>query len=377
MTQFNGLGMSMATLSKLSKAKSRSICAENFTGEAGKGGMATEGTGAMPGRDLGQGWKMSPSIEIAPGETFVLADIKTGGAIQQMWFASIDDVKLRDLIIRIYWDDQESPSVEVPMGDFFCCGLNNYAHVDSLPVSVNPGRALNCFWEMPYQKSARITLENRDPLQKATVYYQINYTETEVPDDCAYFHAQFRRTNPVPYKGLHTLLDGVEGQGQYVGTYMTWGVNNNGWWGEGEIKFFIDDDGEFPTICGTGTEDYFLGSHNYDIGVAIKSRESAYSAYSTAYAGVPEVQRPDGVYNSQHRFGMYRWHIPDPIRFEKSIKVNIQALGWRDFGNWGGDVNKRRYLPLQDDVSSVSFWYQILPTVAFPALLHRDLMEIN
>lgn len=294
-----------------------------------------------------------------------------------MWFASIDDVKLRDLIIRIYWDDQESPSVEVPMGDFFCCGLNNYAHVDSLPVSVNPGRALNCFWEMPYQKSARITLENRDPLQKATVYYQINYTETEVPDDCAYFHAQFRRTNPVPYKGLHTLLDGVEGQGQYVGTYMTWGVNNNGWWGEGEIKFFIDDDGEFPTICGTGTEDYFLGSHNYDIGVAIKSRESAYSAYSTAYAGVPEVQRPDGVYNSQHRFGMYRWHIPDPIRFEKSIKVNIQALGWRDFGNWGGDVNKRRYLPLQDDVSSVSFWYQILPTVAFPALLHRDLMEIN
>jgi hypothetical protein len=377
MTQFNGLGMSMATLSKLSKAKSRSISAENFTGEAGKGGMATEGTGAMPGRDLGLGWKMSPSIEIEPGETFVLADIKTGGAIQQMWFASIDDVKLRDLIIRIYWDDQEFPSVEVPMGDFFCCGLNNYAHVDSLPVSVNPGRALNCFWEMPYQKSARITLENRDPLQKATVYYQINYTETEVPDDCAYFHAQFRRTNPVPYKGLHTLLDGIEGQGQYVGTYMTWGVNNNGWWGEGEIKFFIDDDGEFPTICGTGTEDYFLGSHNYDIGVAIKGRESAYSAYSTAYAGVPEVQRPDGVYKSQQRFGMYRWHIPDPIRFEKSLKVNIQALGWRDFGNWGGDVDKRKYLPLQDDVSSVSFWYQTLPTVAFPELLHRDLMEIN
>lgn len=377
MSQFNGLGMSMATLSKLSNAKSRSISAENFTGEPGKGGMATEGTGASPGRDLGQGWKISPSIEIEPNETFVLADIKTGGAIQQMWFASIDDVKLRDLIIRIYWDGQESPSVEVPMGDFFCCGLNNYAHVDSLPVSVNPGRALNCFWEMPYQKSARITLENRDPLQKATVYYQINYTETEVPDDCAYFHAQFRRTNPVPYKGLHTLLDGIEGQGQYVGTYMTWGVNNNGWWGEGEIKFFIDDDDEFPTICGTGTEDYFLGSHNYDIGVAIQGRESAYSAYSTAYAGVPEVQRPDGVYKSQHRFGMYRWHIPDPIRFEKSLKVNVQALGWRDFGNWGGDVTQRKYLPLQDDVSSVSFWYQTLPTVKFPELLHRDLMEIN
>lgn len=376
MSNFNGLGMNLGNLSRLSKAKSRSISPENFTGEAGRGGMATKGTGVMPGRDLGQGWKISPSVEIAPGEEFVLADIQQGGAIQQIWITSLGPKK-RDLILRMYWDDQEQPSVEVPIGDFFCNGLDDYAHVDSLPVSVNPGLAYNCFWEMPYQKKARITLENRDPHQTATAYYQINYTETEVPDDCAYFHAQFRRTNPIPYKGLHTLLDSVEGSGQYVGTYMIWGVNNSGWWGEGEIKFYMDDDTDFPTICGTGTEDYFLGSHNYDIGTAVPSRPKAYTEYTTAYAGVPQIQRPDGVYKSQHRFGMYRWHIPDPIRFKKRLKVNIQALGWRDFGNWGGDISQRRYLPLQDDVSSVSFWYQTLPTANFPELPGRDYLEVN
>ncbi|WP_207819206.1 glycoside hydrolase family 172 protein [Parashewanella curva] len=337
MDQFNGLGMNLGNLSRISFAKSRSISPENMTGEAGKGGMATEGMGAMPGRDLGQGWKISPSLEIDSNDTLTLADIHGSGAIQQIWLACIGPKK-RDLIFRMYWDDQSHPSVEVPLGDFFCCGLEDYAHVNSLPVCVNPGMAFNCFWEMPYRKNARITLENRDPLQKAVVYFQINYTETKVPKDCAYFHAQFRRTNPVPYKGLHTILDGVEGQGQYVGTYMTWGCNSNGWWGEGEVKFFMDEDQEFPTICGTGTEDYFLGSHNYDIGTAVPNRENAYTEYSTAYAGVPEVQRPDGVYRSQHRFGMYRWHIPDPIRFEKQLKVNVQALGWRDFGHWGGDV---------------------------------------
>ena len=376
MKEFNGLGMSLGNLSRLSSAKSRSISAENPTGESGKGGMATTGTGASAGRDLGQGWKISPSIEIDPEDSSVLANIGTGGAIQQIWITALGPKK-RDLILRMYWDGQEHPSVEVPLGDFFCCGLEKYAHVSSLPVCVNPGLAFNCFWEMPYRKNARITLENRDPLQKAIVYFQINYVETAVPDDLAYFHAQFRRTNPVPYKGLHTILDDVDGRGHYVGTYMTWGVNNSGWWGEGEIKFFIDDDTDFPSICGTGTEDYFLGSFNFDVGTAVPGEPSEYSEYTTPYAGVPEVQRPDGVYRSQQRFGMYRWHIVDPIRFEKQLSVNIQALGWRDFGNWGGDSSQRRYLPLQDDLSSVAFWYQTLPTRPFPELPHRDELEVN
>lgn len=377
MTEFNGLGMSLGNLSRLSSAKSRSISAENFTGEPGKGGMATEGVGSGPSADLGQGWKVSPAVMVPAGTTFTLADISTGGAIQQIWMTTIG-TKKRDLILRMYWDNQEQPSVEVPLGDFFCSGLEGYSHVSSLPVCVNPGLAYNCFWEMPYKEAARITIENRDPTKDAMVFYQINYTETEVPNDCAYFHAQFRRTNPVPYKGLHTLLDGVSGRGQYVGTYMIWGVNNNGWWGEGEIKFFMDDDEEFPTICGTGTEDYFLGSFNYDIGTAVPGEPNAYSEYTTPYAGVPEIHRPDGVYKSQQRFGMYRWHIPDPIRFESSLRVNIQALGWRNFrdGGWE-DMESRRYLPLQDDVSSVSFWYQTLPTAPFPELPSRELLEVN
>lgn len=377
MSKFNGLGVSVSNLSWLSDAKSRSISPENFTGESGKGGMATEGTGKGCARDLGQGWKVSPSIEINAGETFDLAKINKGGAIQQIWLTAFG-VKFRDLILRMYWDDQEHPSVEVPLGDFFCCGWETYAHVDSLLVSVNPAFAFNCFWEMPFRKNARITLENRDPLQQAIVYYQINYTETEVPEQCAYFHAQFRRSNPLPYKEVHTLLDGVEGKGQYVGTYIAWGVNNNGWWGEGEIKFFIDDDDQFPTICGTGTEDYFLGAYNFDLGAAQpKKYPSEYIEYTTNYAGLPQVIRPDGVYNAQQRFGMYRWHIPDPIRFEDKLNVTIQALGWRDYGNFGGDYEQRRYLPLQDDIASTVFWYQTLPSKPFPPLPHRDLLEVN
>jgi len=195
-----------------------------------------------------------------------------------------------------------------------------------------------------------------DPM---TLYYQINYTLTEVPEDAAYFHAQFRRTNPLPYKEVYTILDGVKGWGQYVGTYMAWGVNSTGWWGEGEIKFYIDGDDEFPTICGTGTEDYFCGSYNFDA--------NGYREFTTPYAGLPQVIRPDGVYQSQQRFGMYRWHITDPIRFEEDLRVSIQALGWR---------SGRRYLPLQDDIASVAYWYQTLPTGPFPPPPDRDYLEV-
>jgi hypothetical protein len=215
---------------------------------------------------------------------------------------------------------------------------------------------------MPFRKGARITLTNIAD-EQMTLYYQINYTETDVPDDVAYFHAQFRRTNPLPYKSVYTLLDGVKGRGQYVGTYMAWGVNNSGWWGEGEIKFYMDGDDEYPTICGTGTEDYFCGSYNFDVG----KDNGGYREFTTPYAGLPQVIRPDGLYASQTRFGLYRWHIMDPIRFENDLRVTIQALGWRSGG---------RYLPMQDDIASVVYWYQTLPSAPFPALPERDYLEI-
>ena len=371
-----GLGFSMGMLSRLSGARSRSISPENPSGQPGQGGRAVDGTGASASRGLGVGWKVSPSVHIGPQQEFVLADIATPGAIRQIWLTALDNVPLRDLILRFYWDGQPHPSVEVPLGDFFCCGLEGFAPVVSLPVCVNPGRAFNCFWEMPYRQSAKVTLENREPQETATVYYQINYVESDVPDDCAYFHAQFRRSNPVRYKEVHTILDRMEGQGHYVGTYMTWGTNSNGWWGEGEVKFYIDDDKEFPTICGTGTEDYFLGSHNFDTGAAVRGYPAAYTPYTTPYAGLCEIQQPDGLYRSQQRFGMYRWHIVDPVRFRERLRITIQALGWRN-SRWDTDIETRRYLPLRDDLSSVAFWYQTLPSLPFPALPERDLLAVD
>ncbi len=359
MNTFNGLGMNLGNLSRLSKAKTRSISPENFNGEKGKGGMATQGSASHNARDLGQGWKVSPSVKIKAGETFTLADIGEAGAIQQMWMTPTGNWRFS--ILRIYWDDQEHPSVECPVGDFFACGWGQFAPVTSLAVCVNPGSAFNCYWEMPFRKRCRITLENIAE-EEMVLYYQINYTLTDVPEECAYFHAQFRRTNPLPYKEVFTILDGVQGQGQFIGTYMAWGVNNNGWWGEGEIKFFLDGDGEFPTICGTGTEDYFCGSYNFE-----NQKTKQYEEFTTPYAGLPQIIRPDGVYKSQTRFGMYRWHITDPVRFEQDLKVTMQALGWRDGG---------RFLPLQDDIASVAFWYQTLPTAPFPELPGKEYLEI-
>ena len=360
MTTFDGLGMHLGNLSRLSKAESRSISPENFRGEKGQGGAAETGTGAEFARDLGRGWKVSPSVKIEPGQTFTLADIEGPGAIQQIWLTPTESWRFS--ILRFHWDGQEQPSVECPVGDFFGMGWGRYAPLSSLAVCVNPGSAFNCYWEMPFRKRCRITLTNLGDATM-TLYYQVNYTRTEVPEDAAYFHAQFRRTNPLPYGEVYTLLDGVKGWGHYVGTVMAWGSNNRGWWGEGEIKFYLDGDGELPTICGTGTEDYFCGSYNFDLG----KEQGGYREFTTPYAGLHQVIRPDGRYSSQQRFGMYRWHIPDPVRFERDLRVTIQALGWR---------SGPRYLPLQDDIASVAFWYQTLPTAPFPALPDRDCLEI-
>lgn len=358
---YDYLSPNLGSLSFLSDAKSRSISPENFTGEKGKGGMCDpdKGSAGYAARELGKGWKVNPFVVIKPNETFEIANINGSGAIQHIWMTPTG--KWRNTIIRFYWDGQEQPSVECPVGDFFCSGWQSYNQISSLAVCVNPGSAFNCYWNMPFRKNCKITLENRDN-ENVTYYYQIDYTLASVPENCAYFHAQFRRTNPLPYKSVYTILDGVKGKGQYVGTYMAWGVNNNGWWGEGEIKFFMDGDIEYPTICGTGTEDYFCGSYNFEN----PETKDRYMSFSTPYTGFHEIKN-DNFYKCQKRFGMYRFHIPDPVRFENEIKVTIQALGWREGG---------RYLPLQDDIASVAYWYQTLPTAAFPLLQDKDYLEV-
>ena len=379
---FDGMQCSLNTMALLSDAESRSISGENRTGERAGGAremppVDENGNPQGAGRELGQGWKIHPYDIIKPGETLTLADIEGPGCIQQIWMTPAGTY--RSTILRIYYDDQDYPSVECPIGDFFASAytsFNCYAPISSLAVCVNPGNAFNCYWPMPFRKHIRITMENIHQSDNMTVYYQVNYALGKVPDNAAYFHAQFRRTNPLKYGDVYTILDAVEGQGHYAGTYMAWQTNNNSWWGEGEIKFYLDGDTDpalsdgkevagstgFPTICGTGTEDYFCGSYNFE-----NKTTKQYQEHTTPYTGVPHIVRPDGLYSANTRFSMYRWHITDPIRFKKDLKVTMQAMGWRSAG---------RFLPLQDDIASVAFWYQALPTAPFPALPGADQLEI-
>jgi hypothetical protein len=357
---FNGLGNGLGNIFRTSNAKSLSVSPENPTGGKGKGGMATEGTASREARELGQGWKVNPYIIIEAGKTATLAEISGSGAVQHIWMTPTGNWRFS--IIRMYWDDEQQPSVEVPVGDFFAMGWGKFAPLNSLAICVNPGSAFNSYWPMPFRRKAKITMENVDT-KPMRLYYQIDYTQTQVPADAAYFHAQFRRVNPLPYKQVYTLLDGVKGKGQYVGTYMAWGVHNDGWWGEGEIKFYIDGDKEFPTINGTGTEDYFCGSYNFE-----NQTTHQYQEFTTPYSGLAQVVKPDGLYRSQQRFGLYRWHILDPVRFDTDLKVTIQALGWRV---------GRTYLPLQDDIASVAYWYQMEPHAAFPKLPANDQLEVE
>ncbi|HLL42911.1 MAG TPA: glycoside hydrolase family 172 protein [Segetibacter sp.] len=364
---FNGLDMSMSNLSRLSDAKTRSISPENFTGDKGKGGMADPkqdsgkrnvANAAPASQDLGQGWKVNPFIEIVGGETITIAEIDGPGAIQHIWMTPTGNWRFS--IIRFYWDNETTPSIEVPVGDFFGMAFNEYAPLNSLAVTVNPGSAFNCYWKMPFRKKARITMQNisKDAMR---LYYQIDYALADVGNDEAYLHAQFRSSNPT--KGsIHTLIDGIKGKGQYVGTYVAWSVNNNAWWGEGEIKFYMDGDSKFPTINGTGTEDYFCGSYNFE-----NKKTKQYQEFSTPYAGLHQVIRPDGLYLSQQSFGMYRWHILDPIRFNNDLRITIQDLGWRHDG---------RYLAQKSDISSVVFWYQREPHALFPKMPSKDDLEI-
>ena len=367
MPQFSGLGMHLGNLSRLSNAETRSINPSNPTGKPGQGNRVTTGTGAHAARKLGRGWKISPSIIIEPGECRVLGDAAGPGAIQQMWMTVGAGVLWRNQILRIYWDGQEHPSVECPLGDFFCVGWEKFAEVKSLGVCVNPASGFNCFWEMPFRKRAKITLENRGG-RETVLYYQINLTLTEIEEDRAYFHAQFRRSNPVCFKKEHVILDGIQGWGHYVGTYMAIGVNGGGWWGEGPVSCFIDEDKKYPSVIYEGTEDYFLGSYNFDVGTREPKRDEGYVEHSNLYSGMPQVLQPDGLYESQTRFGLYRWHIMDPIRFKQRYRMTIKDLGWHP--------TEGRYMPRRDDITTVAFWYQKLPTARFPELQNPDYLVV-
>jgi len=354
----------LADISMLREVETRSISPENLDGRKGGGGRATEGTGAACAADLGVGWKVSPSVDISGHETFEMARIQGAARITHIWLTT-HRTNWRSLVLRAYWDGSGEPAIEVPLGDFFANGWGTFAQVSSAMVAANPHGGFNSYWPMPFKEGAVLTIENLAPTT-ATVYYQVTYEIGGELSRSGYLHAQFRRSNPLPTKETHPILQGVEGRGHYVGTYMAWGVNSPGWWGEGEIKFYIDgdteqEDGAWPTIAGTGTEDYFGGAWNFDV------PGQGYTSYSTPYLGMPQVLRPDGLYHSQQRFGLYRWHVPDPIHFARDLTVDIQALGWR---------SRHRYNPLHDDIASTALFYLDRPATNRPAFPSADDLEL-
>lgn len=336
----------LSALPLLSSARTRSISAENPTGAKGGGAKAAPDAGNAASA-LGTGWKVRPCITLPAGKTTELAHITGSGQIQHIWI-TVDPKAYRDCILRFYWDGEATPSVEVPLGDFFANGHGLRYNVNSLLVAVNPSGGFNAYWPMPFRASARITVENQRPEDIHGFFYQITYAEGEVPADAAYFHAQWRRSDTRRTSPEHVLLEGVRGQGHYVGTFLAWTQLSNGWWGEGEIKFFIDGDGANPTICGTGTEDYFGGAWCFG------------DTYSTPFLGYPLWRKAEG---EVPRHGLYRWHVLDPVRFGEDLRVTMQALGWWPNG---------KFQPLTDDIASVAYWYQSEPHGAFPALPGRE-----
>ncbi|WP_130859000.1 glycoside hydrolase family 172 protein [Gracilibacillus phocaeensis] len=351
----------LASLALTNNGKSRAITAENPTGEPGQGGKASN--------HLGSSRKGSPCLkDINPGETVTLCEIKGPGVIQHIWMTVTEQTEgnyfvLRDLVLRMYWDDQEHPSVETPLGDFFCNGFGRGCTVNSIPIAVNPTRGFNSYFPMPFLEKAVITVENQHEAPIPALFYQIDYCLYDsLPENTAYFHAKWNRQKITNIAEDYVIIDEIKGKGQYVGTYIGLATLERYWWGEGEVKFYMDGDKDYPTICGTGMEDYFGGAWSFATQEYGKTVENT---YCTPYMGYPYYSKSDdAVHFPFHNDdvppmrGFYRWHIPDPIRFEEELKVTIQQIG----------VYKNGLFERQDDLCSVAYWYQTIPHQPFPPL---------
>lgn len=337
-----------------SGTRTRSFTAENPRAEVGAGGRSAS--------LLGPARKGRPCITLPAGATVTLADAAGAGEIRHIWCTVSDHTDavgfvLRDLVLRMYWDGSDVPAVEVPLGDFFCNGNGQRSLVTSELVLVAPTSGMNAYFAMPFSDGARITIENQHPRDVEGFFYQIDYLER--PSDGVgdlRFHAQFRRENPTTITQDYTLLDGVEGRGVFLGSYLSIVALERYWWGEGEMKFFLDGDTDFPTICGTGTEDYYGGAWAFQDRLS-NEVEPEVLTYSAPYVGYPTYLTRDtskqAVYATAMApvHGMYRWHVPDPIYFHENLRVTLQQIG-----QVGPDLVERA-----DDVSSVAYWYQDTP----------------
>jgi hypothetical protein len=304
---------------------------------------------------LGVGRKGDPARLIEPGETVVLADIQGRGTIRHIWMTTLGSPRmLRGAVIRAWWDDQAHPSIEAPLGDFF-----GFAHGFSPPFqsavhSVGERLALNAWLPMPFVRRARIELTN-EHIRPMTLFYQVDYTlGDDHAADVGRLHAGFRRENPTKPGADFELLPRRVGKGRYLGAVIGVRPFQPQWWGEGEIKVFLDGDEDFPTICGTGSEDY--------AGLSFGLQPTPFAFHGCSW-------RERGDSSDTGRISMYRWHIPDPIVWRNDIRVTIQQIGIAE-GPPGVTIDdyKARLRERADDWSAAAFWYEPIPSAPLPTL---------
>lgn len=352
--------------------KSRAITAENQTGAVGAGGKELNGRKGLPCL-----WNLKKD------QVYTFAEIEGPGMIRHIWITVQDTgpQKLRNLILRMYWDGQETPSVEAPLSDFFGISHGRMRPFESMFQTTAEGRSFNCTFPMPFAKNARLTITNEMGEDAGMFFYQVDYTTgDEVTEETPYFHAQFRRVPKTTLQQDYVILDGVKGKGRFLGCNI--GLvdryhETNTWWGEGEVKFYLDGDTDFPTICGTGSEDYALSG--WGLG-----------KYANLEAG-------SALAGGKKYVSYYRFHGHDPIYFSEDLKVTVQQLGndgsmeqpdpegpFKPFIEAGEYLKERpggNYERV-DDMCSTAYWYQTLPTEPFPALPDKalrtlDLIEIE
>lgn len=324
-------------LYRIKNRQSFGFSAENPTGQK---------NGGTKGKDCE---KLRPCIQIAPGETVTLCDTDGPGMITHIWFTGYVG---HSFVMRIYWENEEFPSVEAPISAFFGCAYDenfkdrdgNYIVLNSAKILTAPGRGFNSYWEMPFAKHCRITMENRSKKEE-TLFYMISGWYGEIPQDAGYFHAAYRQEHPVMKGRAYTIIDGIEGRGCFAGVTLATGMNgNNTCWVEGEAKMYIDDD-QYPSMNYTGTEDYFCGSYGFGNDIIL----NRYQTFSGMYTGLFAIMGDNReFYNGQQRFLLYRFHEKDPVYFSKNFKMTIDNLGWTG--------------PRYDDYTSVAYWYLEKPS---------------
>jgi len=345
---FSVSGALLDDLMKLQPGRSRRVTSTMRAGPDGK-----YDPNAPPRADKDERSNFD-NFRVPPGATQVVMNVKGPGVITHIWFTFLGpepqtwapkgSANHQEMLLRMYWDDQPRPAVEAPVGDFFANAFGERREVISLPVVVEDADSYNCFWRMPFRKSARIEIINESDKPISLLYYNIDWIELDrLPSNTPYFHAQYRQEYPAVSGKDYVVLE-TRGRGHYVGTVLSVRTRSPAWFGEGDEKIWIDGESQ-PSIWGTGTEDYFLSAWGL-------------KTTSTPFFGVPYFDQW-GIVGGHT--SAYRWHLADPIVFQKGIKVAFEHFGWIS-PDENPDYKSNSWNEREDDISSVAFWYQTGPS---------------